>query len=77
MAELKCYGFKISEELAAQGHRDILAYVMRHTEGTKANNTWRQEIANHFPSLNLMSFSGPQATIRWLMRQIEKTNEPI
>lgn len=71
VAELECYGFKISEELEQEGHQAILAYVMSCCDSRKANDHWRAEIEKYLPQLGFMSFAGAQRTIRWLMDHVE------
>ncbi len=70
IAELACYGFKISDELKAKGHRDILAYVFSQTEARKANDHWRKEIEKYLPQFGVMSFSGAERIIRWLFERV-------
>lgn len=70
VAELRCYGFKFSEELLAQGHRAILAYVMARTESRKEHNAWRAELTKYCPSLAIMSFAGHKRIVSWVMEQL-------
>ena len=40
------------------------------------NDAWRDEIEKYLPQLSVMSFCGPELTIRWLMEQVEIKPEP-
>ena len=37
------------------------------------NQLWHDEITKYYPDLAVMSFAGPEATIRWLIERIEET----
>lgn len=71
IAELECYG-KIPDEVKQQGHQAIIAHIFQRSEGRKADWAWRAAIEKYYPSLGLMSFSGPDRTIKWLMEQVKK-----
>lgn len=75
LAELACYGFVIPKKVQEEGHREIIAYVMSHTEARKANDNWRKEIEKYLPQLGFMSFGGAERTIRWLMDHVEIKSE--
>lgn len=38
---------------------------------TETEFRWHDEIAKYIPSINVMSFIGPKATIEWTMKQLE------
>ncbi len=71
IAELECYG-KIPDEVKRQGHQAIIAHIFQRSEGRKVDWAWRAAIEKYYPSLGLMSFSGPDRTIKWLMEQVKK-----
>jgi|SRR3990172_5809551 len=36
-----------------------------------ADKEWRREITKYIPQIAVMSFYGPEATIRWLMQHVD------
>jgi hypothetical protein len=72
IAEISCYGIEIPDEIKAKGHRAILAHVFSQCESRKADNRWREEIEKYYPELGMMSWSGAERTIAWLMERCKE-----
>ena len=61
---------ELPEEIRNKGPRDVLAHVFSQCEARQADWRWQQEIEKYFPQLAVMSFLGPEPTIRWLMERV-------
>jgi hypothetical protein len=71
IVELECYGIKLPKEMKEkQDHREIVAYIFSQCEARKEGHRWRTAIEKYFPQLGIMSFSGAERTIQWLMERV-------
>lgn len=75
LTELQCYGVKIPDEIKAKGHKAIITHIFNECEYRKADDAWREEVTKYFPSLGMMSWSGPHRTIPWMLKQIFEADE--
>lgn len=61
---IACYGYDTT------GTPEEVLAKMSH-QWQKADYRWRDEITKYLPQLSVMSFAGPQYTIKWLMNHVE------
>lgn len=60
---------RLREVLDKEGPEGVIKDLMK--EFQQRDWRWREEIEKHIPQISVMSFLGPESTIRWLMKQVE------
>lgn len=66
---IACYGYDTT------GTPEEVLTKMAH-EWQKTDWRWRDEIKKYLPQLSVMSFLGPQSSIKWLMEHVDIKPEP-